>query len=428
MFKVYKQSLSGIFSKYSTGIFQSYKQSFSGLSREVWLIALMTLINRTGTMVLPFLSLYTVTSLGFSLTQVGSLMMFFGLGSFIGSWIGGRLTDRIGFYNIIFCSLLLTGVAFFFLQYIKTFEAMCAGIFLTMCIADTFRPAMFVALKSYSKPENKTRSLTLIRLAINLGFTLGPALGGLIIASIGFPGLFWIDAFTCVAAAILFVMTLKNRANFKPKKEDIIKDKLNKRTVFNDKIYWIFLICVFIIGVLFLQLFSVFPIYWADVFELNELQIGLFLSFNGFLVFLLEMPLVTNAEKTKYSEMQILFFSLILFAMAYFVLLLPDYLIFSVAFIVLLSFGEMYGFPFTNSFAMDRAPKGREGRYLAIYSMAFSMAHIIGPKTGMYLIDNYGYKYNWFAMGTLGLIGVTLTLWLLKELKKEKQLKEKTNA
>ena len=60
--------------------------------------------------------------------------------------------------------------------------------------------------------------------------------------------------------------------------------------------------------------------------------------------------------------------------------------------------------------------------------MAFSMAHIIGPKTGMYLIDNYGYKYNWFAMGTLGLIGVTLTLWLLKELKKEKQLKEKTNA
>jgi hypothetical protein len=38
-----------------------------------------------------------------------------------------------------------------------------------MTVADMFRPAMFVSLATYSKPENRTRSLTLVRLAVNLG-------------------------------------------------------------------------------------------------------------------------------------------------------------------------------------------------------------------------------------------------------------------
>jgi predicted MFS family arabinose efflux permease len=57
-----------------------------------------------------------------------------------------------------------------------------------MTVADMFRPAMFVSLATYSKPENRTRSLTLVRLAVNLGFAAGPALGGLIIMNMGYGG------------------------------------------------------------------------------------------------------------------------------------------------------------------------------------------------------------------------------------------------
>lgn len=174
-------------------IYRSYIDSFSDLRKEVWLLAFITFINRAGTMVIPFLSLYLTKSRGFSLEQVGWILTFFGLGSVAGSWLGGKLVDTIGHYKTMTGSLILSSVLFLLLQFPTTFWGICAGIFLVMMVADMFRPAVFVAISAYSKPENRTRSVTLIRLAINLGFSAGPALGGLIIATSGYSGLFWVD-------------------------------------------------------------------------------------------------------------------------------------------------------------------------------------------------------------------------------------------
>ena len=137
-------------------------------------------------MVIPFMSLYLTSDLGFSLKHVGWTMSVFGLGSVIGAWLGGRLTDKIGYYPVVFWSLFLSGFMFISLQFIQSFIGFCIGIFLLMVVADTLRPAIYVALNAYSKPVNRTRSVTLIRLAINLGFSLGPAAGGIIIATSGY--------------------------------------------------------------------------------------------------------------------------------------------------------------------------------------------------------------------------------------------------
>ena len=101
--------------------FRIYKDSFKGLSPEIWWLALITFINRAGTMVIPFLTLYLTNQLEFTLSEVGWVMSSFGIGSFLGSWLGGKLTDRIGYYKVMFWSLLLTGFLFIALQYITTF-------------------------------------------------------------------------------------------------------------------------------------------------------------------------------------------------------------------------------------------------------------------------------------------------------------------
>src|SRR5690606_36512787 len=139
-------------------LFNNYINTFEGLSREVWWLAFITLINRAGTMVIPFLSLYLTTSLHFTPGDVGWIMSAFGLGSVAGSWLGGKLTDQIGYYKVMVRSLLLTGILFIGLQFLNTFVSFCIGIFIIMLVADMFRPAMFVALCAYSKPENKTLS------------------------------------------------------------------------------------------------------------------------------------------------------------------------------------------------------------------------------------------------------------------------------
>ncbi|SNR77186.1 MDR family MFS transporter [Lutibacter flavus] len=394
----------------------SYKDSFRGLSKEVWWLALITFINRAGTMVLPFLSLYLTEDLNLTLAQVGWIMSSFGVGSLLGSWLGGKLTDSFGFYRVMFWSLLLTGFLFIGLQYISTFYGFVFGIFLTMTVADTFRPAMFVSLKAYSKKENQTRSLTLIRLAINLGFSFGPFLGGIIIATIGYSGLFWVDGITCIGAVLLMKFVLKQKEYFK--KESNVSLDVNKKevSIYKDKPYWIFLAVVFLMGFIFLQLFTTMPLFYKEIHSLTEVQIGLLISINGFLIFLLEMPLIHYIEKKLFDRMKIITWSLILIALSYTVLNSTNWSGILIVGMLFITLGEMLAFPFTNNFAMNRAPIGKEGRYLALYSMAFSLAHIFSAKTGMEVIDRFGYTANWFLMGGLGLFAVILMVILRKML------------
>jgi predicted MFS family arabinose efflux permease len=395
----------------------SYQNSFRGLSPEVWWLALITFINRAGTMVLPFMSLYLTQDLNLTLSQVGWIMTSFGVGSLVGTWIGGKLTDTIGFYKVMVRSLLTTGFLFMALQYLHTFEGFLVGIFLTMLVADMFRPAMFVSLKAYSKPENRTRSLTLIRLAINLGFSFGPLLGGIIIAFIGYSGLFWVDGLTCIAAIFIMKLVLKEK-QVKLSSETIEDEAVSQmESVYKDKPFWIFLVVVFLMGFVFLQLFTTMPLYYREIHDLSEVQIGLIMSLNGFLIFLFEMPLIHYIEKKMLDKLKIITWSLVLFALSFLVLNTTMWIGILIIGMLLITVGEMLAFPFTNNFAMDRAPTGKEGRYLALYSMAFSFAHIFSAKTGMEVIDKLGFAANWFLMGGLGLLAVVLMIWLRRSLK-----------
>jgi predicted MFS family arabinose efflux permease len=389
---------------------RAYKDSFSGLSSDIWWLALITFINRSGTMVIPFLSLYLTKQLEFSLSQVGWIMSSFGIGSFLGSWLGGKLTDKIGYYKVMFWSLLLTGFMFIGLQYVESFLGFVLAVFVTMTVADTFRPAIFVSLNAYSKPENQTRSLTLLRLAINLGFSFGPFLGGLIIAGLSYNGLFWIDGITCILAVLLFKKVLNKKEFFKDKS---VKDiKLGNHSVFKDKPYWIFLAIVFLMGFVFMQLFSTLPIYYRDIHGLTEIEIGLLMSLNGIIIFISEMPIIHKLEQSSLDKVQIILLSLILFAISFFILNVSAWVGILVISMIIITIGEMLAFPFINAFAMNRAIKGKEGLYMSLYTMAFSLAHIFSAKTSMEVVANFGYAVNWYLMGFLSLTAVFLSLRL----------------
>jgi predicted MFS family arabinose efflux permease len=319
----------------------------------------------------------------------------------------------------MFWSLFTTGFLFIMLQFITTFEGFLIGIFLTMTVADMFRPAMFVSLKAYSKPENRTRSLTLIRLAINLGFSFGPFLGGIIIAGIGYAGLFWVDGITCILAIFIMKLVLKKKAIKKPLSNNLVLEASSK-SVYQDKPFWIFLMVVFIMGFMFLQLFTTLPLFYREVHNLTEVQIGLIMALNGFLIFLFEMPLIHYIEKTLLDRMRIITWSLALFALSFVVLNTFNWVSILILGMIFITVGEMLAFPFTNNFAMSRAPEGKEGRYLALYSMSFSFAHIFSAKTGMEVINQFGFSANWYLMGVLGVVAIVLMLLLRKELALEK--------
>lgn len=369
-------------------------------------------------MVVPFLSLYLTKNLGLTLAHVGWIMTAFGLGSVCGAWIGGKLTNRFGFYKVMFWSLFISGIMFVALQYIHSFTGLCIGVFFLLLVADTFRPALFVAVAAYCKPENRTRSVTLIRLAINLGFSMGPAAGGAIIFSMGYAGLFWIDGLTCIAASLLFIYLLNERKAGNEKKVEEIGIK---GSPYKDKAYLVFLAALFLIGFTFLQYFSTIPLYYHDIHQLSEKEIGWIMALNGFLIFLIEMPLVSYFEKERFSKYRILAISTLLFAFSFFILNLSAWVGVLIIGMALMTVAEMLNFPFLNSFAMDRAAKfNNQGEYMALFTMSFSISHIFAHNSGMQLIDHFGYEVTWYIMGGLLMISILFLIWLKNIIKNEK--------
>lgn len=386
-------------------VYTSYFNSFRGLSKEVWWLALITLINRAGTMVIPFLSLYLTQSKGFSLTQVAWIMSAFGVGSVCGSWLGGYLTDKYGSYKTMIFSLFSSGLFYIVLQYMDTFWSILLAVFVALLLADIFRPAMFVALKAYSKVENQIRSLTLIRLALNLGFSLGPVVGGILIYQLGYGSLFWVDGLSCILAVFLLVYILNPKRTIEVKTERVT---LQNASPYRDKMYLFFCVGLVLYGFVFMQYFSTVPLYYRDVFGLNEQMIGLLLGFNGLLVFLAEMPLIHQLERKKNKEMIYLIWGMLLLLMSYLVLLyFPSFFILWVG-IVLMSFAEMLVFPFSNAFAMERAKRGKMGQYMALYSISFSVAHIFGHSTGLRLIARYKFDFTWWVMIVFSILAIVI--------------------
>ena len=400
--------------------FDRYIDNFRGFSREIWILAIITFINRAGTMVLPFLSKYLKEDLHFTYGEVGWIMVSFGLGSMLGSWLGGKLSDKIGFYKVMVFSLLSSGLLFFVIQFITSFLGLCIGMFSIMVLADMFRPAMFVSLGAYAKPENRTRALTLVRLAVNLGFAAGPALGGLIIMSIGYQGLFWVDGATCIISILIFAFLVKEKKKVTPL--NLHPKELETASVFKDKIFWVFLFVSFVTAMIFFQLFTALPLYHHVRFGLTEFQTGLLMTLNGLLIFSLEMPFVSYFERNKVHKLKIILWGALLMTISFYSLLINVWAGILVISMILVSIGEMLVFPFSNSFAMSRAPSGHEGRYMAFYTMSFSLAHIVSSKMGMEVIAHFGYQTNWLVMGSFGLLATICCIWLQRLLETEHRM------
>jgi len=383
-----------------------YKNAFSGISKEVWLLALVSLINRSGTMVVPFLTIYLKNKMGFSYLETGIIMSVFGVGSLAGTYSGGKLTDKIGFYPVLFWSLFLGGLSFILLGFLTSFLAWCIAITILGIVGEAFRPAIYTGLASYSEGSYQTRGTSLIRLAVNLGISVGPAIGGFIAYHIGFSGLFWADGLTCIAAAVFMRIFIPYKSN---KQENRVSDSSQQlgNSAYKDVNFLIFIGLLIFTSLGFMQFFLLIPMYYKEHFMFNESQIGLILALNGMLIVLFEMPLVYRLEN-KIPKLLLIALGSGLLGIS-FLFLIPGFTGWWVAVfsLIILTLGEIFNMPFANSFAMNQASEGRRGQYMALYAMAYSLAHIIAPGMGSFFIENYGYSSLWTINGVLCLLSMT---------------------
>ena len=393
-----------------TPVFNLYKNAYNGLSRSTWLLSIVMLINRSGTMVIPFLTLYLI-SLGHSVSATGIVLACFGLGAFSGAYFGGKLTDKIGFYPVQIITLAGGGIMFFILAQMQNYWLICGFTYLLAFINEAFRPANSTAIAFYSKPENRTRSYALNRLAINIGWAIGSGVGGLI-SNISFKYLFYVDGITNIIAAILILVFLKP-AGYKP--GPVLHEKVTKTsTPYRDRTYIFFIILTMFFAICFFQVFTNLSTFFFTELHFSKPVIGLLLATNGIIIAIIEMVLIYKLDGRR-KNLDYISFGIALVGISFIMLNIPGMgpgLAFGILF--LLTIGEIFSMPFMNSFWIARSSANNRGQYAALYAMAWSAAQSLGPLGGSQVADHFGFKWLWISVGTICIVAA----FLMSKLKK----------
>jgi predicted MFS family arabinose efflux permease len=388
-----------------------YKSAYSGLSPSTWWLSFIMLVNRSGTMVLPFMTIYLTTSRGYSIGKAGVVMALFGLGAVTGAFLGGRLTDRIGFHTVQLITLLGGGVLFMVLGQMTTFPLICVFTFLLSLVNEAFRPANSTAVVAYCKEETRTRSYALNRLAVNLGWAVGSAIGGLL-AAINYELLFWVDGATNIAAALLLAYLLRPSKQVRPAKKKTVVDPTH--SPYRDKIYLLFILLTILFACCFFQLFTNLNAYYKIALHFNERFIGLIGALNGVMIAIVEMVMVFKLEGRRSSVFYISR-GIFLVGVAYIMLnIFHINHVMALLMMVVMTMGEMLAMPFMNAFWTSRSADHNRGQYAALYTMAWSIAQTAGPFLAAQLAEHAGFDVLWWVLGGASFITSLGFLWLKK--------------
>ncbi len=395
-----------------------YKNAYAGLSRKMWLLSLVMLINRSGTMVLAFMTLYC-HHIGYTMQQGGWVVAIYGIGSLSGAFAGGKISDRFGFYYTQFLSLLCGGILFIVLGQMQSYAAICICTFFLSMVNEAFRPANATAIAYYSSPQNRTQSFSLVRLAINLGWGIGSGLGGLL-ASINYHLLFWVDGCTNILAAFLLLAILpkitlaqqKQLQESKQKKSGIV----GAASPYNDKPFLVFLGLQVLFATCFFQLFTTVPLYFKENLQLNEFLIGVVMGMNGFLIALVEMVIVFKLEGRK-PYLILMSYGTLIMAFSFLLLNIPfaHGFIIALVFMFFITVSEMMAMPFMNSYYIGRSTEGNRGQYAALYTMAWSLAQVIGSSSGTQVVQTSGFFNLWCVVAAISFIGAAGYRYLYKQ-------------
>lgn len=388
-------------------------RGLAGLPRAVWVLSAVSFTNRVGTMFVPFLVLYATGSLGVSPATAGALLTLYGLGSIVAAPIGGRLCDRYGPARMMWLSLVAAGALLLCIPLATTFESTAVLVSALALVGEVVRPATMSAVGAFAAPHQRRAAFALLRLAVNLGMAVGPALGGLL-ALHSFALLCVVDGATSLAAALVLALLWPGEP---PRVE--AEAGPSRRGAWRTPGFVLFLVGALASAIVFFQHEAALPLYLTRDLALSSTTFGLMFTLNTLLIVLVEVPI--NLAMARWPHRRALALGALLNALGFgaAVLVTPGWgeaAAYGMALtVVVWTFGEMILLPGMTAYVTDLAPPGRSGEYLGLYSMAWGIAFATGPAAGTWLYDHAGGRSVWLAVLALGLLTALLFALTVRE-------------
>lgn len=379
--------------------------------RAFWVLFAGTFVNRFGTFVLPFLTLF-LTRAGYSLGDVAFAVSAHGAGSLVASIFGGYFADRIGRRNTIIIGTF-TNAAFVFALYFA--HGLPAIVALAACAGFTggfYHPASSALVADLIPPEGRVRAYSALRLAGNAGFAGASAAGGCLVA-VSFFWLFAGDAITTACYGVLAWAALPHGLRG-TSQESRWSDALTH--IRRDRRFWVLFTGTFCTALVFSQFgtsYSLQIIGSGTALTVGahrftpEQTFGMLIGWNGLLIVCGELQLTRLTQRFHPQRAMAIGYVLLGggFALNAFAHSFGAYFLGMTIF----TLGEMLSLPVTSSAIARIAPENMRGRYIGALGMAWSGAAVIGPQIGLRL---YGLHPTmlWLGCGALGLIAAAVLL------------------
>ena len=384
------------------------------LPKEVWILALATLVNRAGTMVLPFLVLYITQVLGVSAGRAALALTVYGAAALLTSPLAGWLSDRAGELGVMKAALFLSGAMMLVLSHAGSFVALLALVFLWAIFNEAVRPASLAVVADFVPSAQRKQAYALSRLAVNLGMSVGPAVGGFL-AIRSFHALFYVDGLTSILAGLVLVVSPWRESPRRPLHEpewpepedlgrEIEADSVEPLAAvspaadlraFRSRSMLHFLAGMIPAQLVFFQLLSTTSLFLVRSLHLPESRYGALFTINTLMIVLIEVPLNTATE--RWSHRRTLTLGALLYAVGFGSFAFAKNIAQVIAGVVVFTFGEMILLPGSAAYAAEIAPAERRGEYMGLYTMSFNLSFAIGPWLGAQIFERHGPQALWGA-------------------------------
>ncbi|HVN14289.1 MAG TPA: MFS transporter [Anaerolineales bacterium] len=379
----------------------SLKSLTEGLPPAYWLLWSGTLVNRLGTFVVPFLSLYLTVQRQIPVSQSALMVSLFGAGSFISQLMGGELSDRLGRRPVMLTSFLVTPAAMLTLGLAHELWLIAACTFILGFFTDLYRPAVNASVADLVAPEARTRGYGYIYWAINFGAAIAPVLAGLI-ASYSYLTLFIADALTTLVFGLLVLFGFHET---RPLEAAHHAARANIQTRFSQlkraPVLLFFSVLTLFFGMVYAQSTVTLPLDMA-AHGLSPEQYGLTIAINGFMIILTTIPVSNMAAKwPRFPSVAI---GALFLGLGFGFTALASNLMFFMISVAIWTVGEIVATSVAPTIIADLSPIELRGLFQGIFGSAWGLAYFLGPLVGGWIYENFGSVTLWGGSLVIGLL------------------------
>ncbi len=370
--------------------------------KRVWILFAGMALNQFGmSIVMPFISIYLFVHEGVPATLVGFAMFF---STFVGALfqlIGGEACDRFGRRAVLVGGLLLLIVSFLLLGWSVSVHApyiyYLVFLTLTRVAVGLFKPIPNVIAADIVPPGQRMEAFGVLRIATNVGFATGPAVGGLM-ALLSYSSMFYLTAITSTCYLLIVLRYIGDTRTCKLERSR----STGVGTILLDRPFMAFAVLTFAVAIVYSQMYSPMSMY-AGLRGLTEPEVGMLFAINGIMVVLFQYLVTRIAD--RYRMTLSMGFGTLLYAIGFGLAAVAGSFVTLALCIVIVTLGELCYQPSLITLTANMSGRENRGRYQGFSGLMNTLGFALGPLIGGLLLDNFRGS-PWVVWVLVGLAGV----------------------